>query len=194
MFGLFLVTVMLLFHYSYSTVSQKDCTINHSKTNIVLVIADDLGWADIGFSHKPDGFVSDKGIPETPHLDRTAREGLVLDNLYTQAACTPTRGSLMTGKYAFRLGQLFASYVLTTADKKGPSDRFLSEVSKYKLLTTSLIKTGFIDLNPANCLVINHFNLTWLLVKLNIIFKNANCDLSDRNSETNFRNSALIFN
>ena len=157
--------LILLVVMNVAVMEQQEESCRVTTPNIVLVIADDLGWADIGFSHKPDGFVSDKGIPETPHLDRTAGEGLVLDNLYTQAACTPTRGSLMTGKYAFRLGQLFASYVLTTADKKGPSDRFLSEVSKYKLLTTSLIKTGFVYLNPANCLVINHFNLTWLLVK-----------------------------
>ncbi|XP_063692505.1 arylsulfatase B-like [Bolinopsis microptera] len=95
--------------------------------NILLVIADDLGWADIGFSHKPDGFVSDKGIPETPHLDRTAEEGLVLDNLYTQAACTPTRGSLMTGKYAFRLGQLFTSSVMGPQEKESSSHKFLSK-------------------------------------------------------------------
>jgi len=88
-----------------------------------------LGWADIGFSHKPDGFVSDKGIPETPHLDRTAGEGLVLDNLYTQAACTPTRGSLMTGKYAFRLGQLFSSSIMRPQEKESSSHKFLSKVN-----------------------------------------------------------------
>ena len=112
-----------------AVMEQQEESCRVTTPNIVLVIADDLGWADIGFSHKPDGFVSDKGIPETPHLDRTAREGLVLDNLYTQAACTPTRGSLMTGKYAFRLGQLFSSSIMRPQEKESSSHKFLSKVN-----------------------------------------------------------------
>ncbi|KAL5272047.1 hypothetical protein ACHWQZ_G000302 [Mnemiopsis leidyi] len=84
-------------------------------------MADDLGWADVAFSSNYDD------VPETPNLDKLAKESLVLDNLYGQAACTPTRGSVMTGKYAYRLGKQFSSFIMTSTDKKGPSTKFLSE-------------------------------------------------------------------
>ena len=98
--------------------------------NVVLVVADDLGWGDVGFSQGSEGFDPGLGVPDTPYLDKAAKEGLVLENLYTQAACTPTRGSLMTGKYAYRLGKLFSTSVMRF-DDKGPSDRLLSEVSLF---------------------------------------------------------------
>lgn len=94
----------------------------HGSCHILLIMADDLGWADVAFSSNYDD------VPETPNLDKLAKESLVLDNLYGQAACTPTRGSVMTGKYAYRLGKQFSSFIMTSTDKKGPSTKFLSEV------------------------------------------------------------------
>ena len=131
MVGLYLVSAMVLCHLCSSKIIWNDEYKSNQDNgpNIVLVIADDLGWGDVGFNRKPDGFdYHDLGIPETPYLDKTAKESLILDNFYTQASCTPTRGSLMTGKYAYRLGQMFSSSVMTSSDKKGPSDMFLSEV------------------------------------------------------------------
>ena len=63
--------------------------------NIVIVVADDLGWADVGFH-------SDR-IP-TPHLDRIAREGVELDHFYVFPMCSPTRAGLMSGRYPIRFG------------------------------------------------------------------------------------------
>ncbi|HJO54687.1 MAG TPA: sulfatase-like hydrolase/transferase [Verrucomicrobiota bacterium] len=65
------------------------------KPNIVIVVADDLGWADVGYH-------SDR-IP-TPHLDRIAREGVELDHFYVFPMCSPTRAGLMTGRYPIRFG------------------------------------------------------------------------------------------
>jgi arylsulfatase A-like enzyme len=63
--------------------------------NIVLVLADDLGWGDIGYHG---------GQAKTPNLDRISAEGIRFDRFYAQALCTPTRAALMTGRYSWRTG------------------------------------------------------------------------------------------
>ena len=65
------------------------------KPNVLLIVADDQGWADIGY-HNPE--------IRTPNLDRLAREGVELDCHYVQPQCTPTRVALMTGRYPSRFG------------------------------------------------------------------------------------------
>ena len=66
-----------------------------AKPNIVYILADDLGWKDVGF-HGSD--------IRTPSIDTLAREGARLEQLYTQPLCTPSRAALMTGRYPFRYG------------------------------------------------------------------------------------------
>ncbi|MGH0037743.1 MAG: arylsulfatase B [Myxococcota bacterium] len=65
------------------------------RPHILLILADDLGWRDVGYH--------DSEI-ETPNIDRIAREGLELDRFYAQPSCSPTRAALMTGKSPVRLG------------------------------------------------------------------------------------------
>jgi len=68
-----------------------------SRPNIVLILADDLGYADLGC------FGSDR--IKTPHIDRMAAEGMRFTDFYATAPiCTPTRASLMTGSYPSRVG------------------------------------------------------------------------------------------
>ena len=67
-----------------------------SKPNIVFILMDDLGYADCGFS-------GGKEI-KTPNLDKLASRGAVLESLYVQPVCSPTRAALMTGRYATRTG------------------------------------------------------------------------------------------
>lgn len=66
------------------------------KPNIVYVLADDLGRQDCGF-------MGGKDIP-TPHLDKLAKAGAVLDAFYVQPVCSPTRAAFMTGRYPMRHG------------------------------------------------------------------------------------------
>ena len=63
--------------------------------NIVFLIADDLGWADVGFHG---------GNAPTPHLDRLANQGLELTQHYVAPVCSPTRAGLLTGRYWSRFG------------------------------------------------------------------------------------------
>ncbi|MEO6244922.1 MAG: sulfatase-like hydrolase/transferase, partial [Opitutaceae bacterium] len=63
--------------------------------NIVFIMADDLGWGDVGFHG---------GSAPTPHLDRLAREGLELTAHYVAPVCSPTRSALLTGRVWSRFG------------------------------------------------------------------------------------------
>jgi arylsulfatase A-like enzyme len=65
------------------------------RPNILLIVADDLGWGDVGWHG---------GYGKTPSMDRLVREGVELDRHYVQPVCTPTRAALMTGRYPGRFG------------------------------------------------------------------------------------------
>jgi arylsulfatase A len=69
--------------------------------NIVFILADDLGYGDVGFT-------GSKTI-RTPHLDRLAAEGVVLTDFHANGpTCTPTRAALLTGRYQQRSGLVTA--------------------------------------------------------------------------------------
>jgi arylsulfatase A-like enzyme len=67
-----------------------------NKPNIVYIVADDLGWKDVGFNGCTD--------IKTPNIDKLAATGARLEQFYAQPMCTPTRAALMTGRYPFRYG------------------------------------------------------------------------------------------
>ena len=64
--------------------------------NVVVILVDDLGWTDLGCFGSP--------FYETPHIDRLAAQGMRFTHAYSACTvCSPTRASLMTGKYPARL-------------------------------------------------------------------------------------------
>lgn len=73
-----------------------------SSPNIILILTDDQGMDDVGFCGNP--------ILHTPRLDDLAAQSTQLTRFYTSPVCSPTRASLMTGRYHFRTG------VIDTAD------------------------------------------------------------------------------
>ena len=69
--------------------------------NVVLILADDLGWNDLTFG---GGGVADGTVP-TPHIDSIAAEGVNFSNGYAASAtCAPSRAALMSGRYGTRFG------------------------------------------------------------------------------------------
>jgi len=65
--------------------------------NIVLCMADDQGWGDMAYNDHP--------VLKTPHFDAMAKEALRFDRFYAAApVCSPTRGSVMTGRHPNRFG------------------------------------------------------------------------------------------
>jgi arylsulfatase A-like enzyme len=69
------------------------------RPNFLVVIADDLGWNDVGFHGSK---------VRTPRLDALAKESVVLDQFYVYPSCSPTRAMLLTGRNASRFGILGA--------------------------------------------------------------------------------------
>src|SRR5687767_6095007 len=67
------------------------------KPNVLLIFADDLGYADVGFNGRTEW--------TTEHLDRLAKEGTVFKRWYTAGVvCAPSRAALMTGRYGIHNG------------------------------------------------------------------------------------------
>ena len=75
--------------------------------NIVLIVADDMGYSDIGCYG---------GEIQTPNLDRLAREGLRFSQFYNNAKCIPTRASLMTGLYPRGMRPRLTTNMVTVAE------------------------------------------------------------------------------
>src|SRR6266850_4123213 len=65
------------------------------KPNMVFILSDDQGWADVGWHGKEI---------KTPNLDQLAASGARLEQFYVQPVCSPTRAALMTGRYPMRHG------------------------------------------------------------------------------------------
>src|SRR5689334_8859074 len=65
--------------------------------NIIMILADDLGWGDVSFNGRTEW--------STPNLDRMAKEGTCFKRWYTAAVvCAPSRAALMTGRYSIHNG------------------------------------------------------------------------------------------
>ena len=75
--------------------SSAPCIAAAPKPDIVFIIADDLGWADVAFHG---------GNAPTPNLDRLRHEGVELTQHYVAPVCSPTRTGLMTGRCWSRFG------------------------------------------------------------------------------------------
>lgn len=87
-------TVSVQCCWSNASTSAADETSN---PNIIVILADDLGWGDVS-CNQPE-----KGKVKTPAIDRLAAEGMRFTNAHApHAVCTPTRYSLLTGRYCWR--------------------------------------------------------------------------------------------
>ncbi|MEX0818136.1 MAG: arylsulfatase, partial [Pirellulaceae bacterium] len=76
-------------------VALRTSAAGAEQPNIILVMADDLGWSDLGCYG---------GEIETPHIDSLAKDGLRFTQFYNNAICGPTRASLLTGLYCQQVG------------------------------------------------------------------------------------------
>ena len=78
-------------------VGAADKSSQGTRTNIVLILVDDLGWMDLGCQGST--------FYETPNIDRLAAQGMRFTNAYAACAvCSPTRAAVMTGRYPARVG------------------------------------------------------------------------------------------
>ncbi len=104
----------------YNEASGRD------RPNIVLVMTDDQGFGDLG--------VHGNELIETPNLDRFAGESLEMERFYVNPLCSPTRASLMTGRYYLRTGVLHTS--------RGAAKMSGDEITIAELLGDAGYRTG----------------------------------------------------
>ncbi len=105
----FLVTVLVAL---LSSCSENDDLIPPATEppNILLIIADDLGKDAI------NGYAEGSIKPNTPHIDAIRNDGLTFNNLWVYPTCTPTRASIITGKYGYRTGIKWAGDALAASE------------------------------------------------------------------------------
>ena len=75
--------------------STAESALASAAPNVVILLADDLGWADVGYHG---------GEIKTPAIDRLAREGVRVERFYSAPICSPTRAALLTGRDPLKLG------------------------------------------------------------------------------------------
>jgi len=93
--GIALVGALALIASTAAQAADPSTTPGAGKPNIVFIMADDLGNADLGYRGSDIA---------TPNIDKLAAEGVRLESFYGMPVCTPSRAALMTGRYAMRHG------------------------------------------------------------------------------------------
>ena len=102
--------------------------------NVIVIFADDLGYADIG----PFSPGAGPARPLTPHLDRMAAEGVRLTSFYAaQAVCSASRAALLTGRYPNRVG-IRGALNHTAATGLNPAELTIAELLKTRGYATAI--------------------------------------------------------
>ncbi len=114
-----LVCVGIFWHVGVGEAAER-------RPNVILIMTDDQGWGDVGF-HANEAI-------ETPHLDALARQSTRLTQFYVCPVCSPTRASLMTGRYNYRTGAI-DTYL-------GRSTMAADEVTLAEMFSSAGYRTG----------------------------------------------------
>ncbi len=113
----------------------------NTEPNVVLILADDLGWADTTLYGKTSFY-------ETPNIERLASRGMTFNNAYSCPICSPTRASILTGQTPARHGitapaaHLAIDRPTATTSKAGPPHQKSTNVQSATRLDTELPTLG----------------------------------------------------
>jgi len=124
------IATILLFLFILT--SGKPTTKKEKKPNIIFILADDMGYSDIGCYG---------GEIHTPNIDQLADNGIKIRSFYNNARCCPTRATLLTGEYPHTVGM---GYMVTLANAKyeaGSYQGFLDD--KYPTIAEDLRQAGY---------------------------------------------------
>ena len=92
--------------------------------NVILLMADDLGWGDVAYNNNE--------VVQTPHLDALAREGLRFDRFYAASVCSPAQASCLTGRAGARMNMPWS----TTTGQLPLQEVTIAEALKLRGYTT----------------------------------------------------------
>lgn len=104
-----MMIITTYFLYFVGIIFVADASINNEQPHVILIIADDMGWNDVSYHGSAE-------IP-TPNIDALAASGIILNKHYTAQQCTPSRASLMTGRYPSNTG--LQHYVIHATEPAG---------------------------------------------------------------------------
>ncbi len=122
-----LICVLLVLLYEGCSVKTENPVTYQIKPNIVLIVADDLGWTDCGYMGST--------YYETPNIDQLANESLIFTNAYAGAAnCAPSRAALMSGMNSPRTG----IYTVSPSDRGNKKSRKLVPIRNTDFLADSV--------------------------------------------------------
>ena len=100
-----------------------------NKPNVIIILVDDLGWADISL----------RGAPfKTPNIDSLFLEGASLNRFYTTPICSPTRAALMTGRDPLKLGVAYSVIMPWMNNGIHPDEHFMPESFKMNGYQTAM--------------------------------------------------------
>ena len=115
-----LLLVIALSYIGVNATAQKGSERRaEEKPNILYILADDLGWNDVGFHNDQ---------VKTPHIDSLAKESVLLNRFYVCPVCSPTRAGVLTGRYPIRFGMQEHVISPTRRDGLPPSEFTLPEM------------------------------------------------------------------
>ncbi|MFY0626590.1 MAG: sulfatase-like hydrolase/transferase [Reichenbachiella sp.] len=124
------VVISVIFFGCKQEVAETPTPEQRSKPNIIVILTDDQGWADVGFNGATD-------IP-TPNLDNIAAQGVIFKNGYvSHPYCSPSRAGLLTGRYQARFGHD------CNIPYKGEHDASIGTPSSEKMISEALKEQGY---------------------------------------------------
>ena len=161
-------------------------SINDSKPNIIIILADDAGYSDFGFMGSDE--------IKTPNLDQLALDGVTFNNAYVSASvCSPSRAGLLTGMYQQRFGHEcnLDSDVNNSFD---PNQITIAEALKTEGYTTGLIGKWHLGDKTQNHPLKNGFDYFWGFISgarnyfydPNEVNRNSIRNVVENYSQTNF--------
>ena len=107
------------------TSSKKD---TGKKPNFVFVLADDLGYSQLGISKEDSAYFDFDLDWATPRLQELASQGIVMKNYYSQEVCTPARAALLTGRYPLSIGMQYGVVDTRTPWGLDPLEQTLADI------------------------------------------------------------------
>ncbi len=114
-----MITVGIISTFLFSNCDKGgDLEMNPTSPNILLIIADDMG------KDATNGFPEGLQKPNTPNIDGIKNSGITFNNCWVNPTCSPTRASIITGKYGYRTGVKWAN------DDLNPSEKILHQYIK----------------------------------------------------------------
>ncbi len=139
-YRIFILLIFLISCKSEIELNQEDQSQNtEAKNNVLLIIADDMGLdASVGYN-------IGNQKPNMPNLEKLINSGLKFNNVWANPVCSPTRSTIITGKYGFRTSVLTVDNSLSTSE---PSlFKYLKEKSDYN---SALIGKWHLSGKPPN--------------------------------------------